>query len=91
MASMPADAHTLPGPPCAHVVTDGINASCDFMTWHPRIRQPRPETFFDKQVAVAHAARLDFHSHVPSARLRNHPLDHFPISTWFTDLRCLHG
>src|SRR2546425_1937848 len=60
------------------------------MPWHTWIRKPRPEPFFDKHVAVAHAARLDFHAHLPSARLRNNTLDQFPISTGLAYLRCLH-
>ena len=90
MAAMPADAHALPWPPCSHVVADGIDVARDFMPWHPRILQPRPETFFDKHIAVAHAARLDFHAHVPSVGLRDIALDHFPVSMGCAYLRCLH-
>src|SRR5437764_2510675 len=90
MATMPADTHTLPWPPGSHIIADGIDVSGDFMTWHTWILQPRPETFFDKHVAVANAARLDFHAHLPSARLRNNTLDQFPISARFTYLRRLH-
>src|SRR5262249_42059544 len=91
MSTMPADANALPWLPCCDVVADGIDASRDFMTWHTRIRQPRPETFFNKRVAVANAARFDFHAHLPSARLRHHTLDQFPLATRFADLCCLHG
>jgi hypothetical protein len=75
MAAMPADANALPFLPCGDVVADGIDASGDFMPWHAGILQPRPETVLDKHVAVANAARLDLHAHVPSVRLRNNTLD----------------
>jgi len=91
MAPMPAYANALPWPPGSHVVADGIDVARDFMPWHLWILQPRPETFFDKHVTVANAARLDFHTHLPSARLRHNPLDQFPLSARFTDLRRLHG
>jgi hypothetical protein len=87
---MPAYAHALPWPPGSNVVADGIDVSRDFMTWHTWIRKPRPETFFDKHVAVANAARFYFHAHLPSARLRKNTLDQFLISTRLTDLRRLH-
>jgi hypothetical protein len=90
MAAMPADANALPFMPCGDVVADGIDASGDFMPWHAGILQPRPETVLDKYVAVANAARLDFHAHVPGARLRNTMLDQFPLSTRLTYLRRLH-
>src|SRR6266508_1035024 len=90
MSTMPAHTHALPFIPCGDVVADGIDVSRDFMTWHTWIRKPRPETFFDKHVAVANAARVYFHAHLPSARLRNHTLDQFPLSTRLTDLRRLH-
>jgi hypothetical protein len=91
MSTMPAYANALAWPPGSHVVADGIDVSRDFMTWHTWIRKPRPEPVFDKHVAVAHAARFDFHAHVPSARLRHHTLDQFPLATRLTDLRRLHG
>jgi hypothetical protein len=84
MSTMPADANALSLPRCDNVVADGIDVSRDFMTRHTWIRKPRPETFFYKHVAVANAARFDFHAHLPSARLRNHTLDQFPLSTRFT-------
>ena len=90
MSTMPADANALPLPPGANVVADGIDVSRDFMPWHTWILQPRPETFFDKHVTVANATRLDFHAHLPSARLRKNTLDQFPLSARFTDLRRLH-
>src|SRR5262245_5388992 len=90
MSPMPADSNALPLPPCDHVVADGIDVSRDFMTWYTWIRKPRPETVFDKHVAVANAARFYLHAHLPSARLRNNTLDQFPISTRFADLRRLH-
>src|SRR5262249_38380434 len=58
--------------------------------WHPWIRKPRPEPFFDIHVAVAYAARFYFHAHLPGARLRNTTLDQLPLSTRLTYLRCLH-
>jgi hypothetical protein len=90
MAATPADAHALPWPPGDHVVTDGIDVSRDFMPGHTGLLQARPEPVFDQHVAVANATRFDFHAHVPSARLRNNPLDHFPFSTRFPYLRRLH-
>jgi hypothetical protein len=90
MSAMPAHTNALPLPPCDNVVADGIDVSRDFMTWHTRILKPRPETFFDKHVAVANAARFYFHAHVPGVRLRNNTLDQFPLSTRFTYLRRLH-
>ena len=87
---MPADAHALPLPPCAHVVADGIDVSRDFMPWHTGILQPGPETFFDKHVAVANAACFDFHAHLPGAGLRDIALYQFPVSTGLADLRRFH-
>src|SRR2546426_6800857 len=50
MAAMPADAHALSWPPGAHVVTDGIDVSRDFIPGHTGILKSRPETVFDKHV-----------------------------------------
>ena len=90
MAAMPAYTHALPFLPCGDVVADGIDASGDFMPWHAGILHPRPETVLDKYVAVANAARLDFHAYVPGAGLRDLALDHFPVSPGLADLRRLH-
>src|SRR5439155_23737381 len=48
------------------------------------------QSLFDEHVAVANAARFDFHAHPSSPRLRDSALDQFPISTRFADLRRLH-
>jgi hypothetical protein len=90
MATMPADTHALPWPPSSHVVADGIDVARDFMPGHPRIQQPGPVTFFDKYIAVAHAARLDFHPHLPSIGLRDSALNQFPVSMGCAHLYCLH-
>jgi hypothetical protein len=90
MTAMPADAYALLWPPCAHVVADGIDVSRNFMPGHTGILQARPETVFDKHVAMANAARLDFHAYVPGAGLRDFALDHFPVSPGLADLRRLH-
>ena len=70
MSAMPADADALTLLPCGDVAADRIDASGDFMTRHARILKPGPETFFDEHIAVANAARFDFHAHLPGARLR---------------------
>src|SRR5262245_29865571 len=90
MAAMPADAHALPWPPCAHVVADGIDVSRDFMPWHTWILQSRPEPLFHEHITMANAAGFDFHAHVPGAGLRNRAFYQFPISTGLADLRRFH-
>src|SRR5712691_8785157 len=90
MPAMPADADALTFFPLRDVAADRIDASRDFMTRHPRILKPGPETLFDEHIAVANAARLHFHANLPSAWLRDFAFHQFPISTGFADLRRLH-
>src|SRR5207244_2344055 len=49
-----------------------------------------PQTFFDKHIAVANAACLDFHANPPAARLRDVAFHQFKISTGFANLRRVH-
>jgi hypothetical protein len=90
MAAMPAYTHALPLLPCCDVVADGIDASGDFMPWHPWIRKPGPETLFHEHITMANAAGFDFHAYVPSVGLRDRALDHFPLSTGLAYLRRFH-
>ena len=71
MSAVPADTNALTNRPSGDIGADGINASSYFMTGHARILKPRPETLFDERVAVANAARFDFHPNLSGARFRN--------------------
>src|SRR5258708_1379005 len=90
MSSVPADTDALICGPCCHIVADCIDASGDFMTWHTGILKPGPQTFFNQSIAVANAARLNSHSHLPSVRLSDLALYQFPVATWFGYLRRFH-
>jgi hypothetical protein len=90
MSAMPAYANALPWPPCYNVVADGIDVSSDFMTWHPWILKPGPETLFNEHITMANAACFYFHANLPGAGLRNIAFYQFPISTGLAYLRRLH-
>jgi hypothetical protein len=60
------------------------------MPGHPWILKPGPETFLDKSITVANPARIYFHAHLPSARVRDITLYHFPVSAGFAYLRRFH-
>ena len=64
MSAMPADANALTFLPGGDVVSDRVDLPGDFMTRHAWILQSGPETFFDKHVAVANAARFHFHANL---------------------------
>jgi hypothetical protein len=66
---MPAYADALVFFPLRDIAADRIDASRDFMTRHPRILKPGPETLFDDKIAVTNAARLYFHANLPNAGL----------------------
>jgi hypothetical protein len=71
MSSMPADTNPLTHNPCGNIFAHGIDASRDFMTRHAGILKPGPQAFFDKRIAMANAASLNFHAHLPSFRLND--------------------
>jgi len=90
MTAVPADPDALTRYPRCDVVTDCIDVSSYFMTWHTWILKPGPETFLHKGVAMANAACLNFHSHLPRNRVRDIAIYQFPIATGLTHLRCFH-
>src|ERR1043166_911003 len=69
MAAVPADADALVSFPVRHVISQGIDAPRNFMSWHTWILQPRPQTVFDQDIAMANAARVHFHPNLSCARL----------------------
>jgi hypothetical protein len=90
MSAMPADTDSLTCPPRGDAVADCVYAARDFVLRHTRILKPWPQTFFDQRIAMANAARFNFHSHLASAWLRDLALYQFPIATGFAYLRCFH-
>jgi len=75
VSAMPADADALTFLPGRNTVTECIDVSCDFMTRHTGILKPGPETFLDQRIAMANAARFDFHAHLPNSWLGNIAFD----------------
>jgi hypothetical protein len=47
MSTVPTNTNALARSPCRHTLAQGINASGNFMTGHPRILKSGPDTFFD--------------------------------------------
>src|SRR5207253_10128615 len=80
MTAMPAYADVLTFLPFRDVAAERIDASRDFMTRHTRILEPEPQTLFDEHIAVANAARLHFHTNLPSAGLRDFAFRNFKWS-----------
>src|SRR4029434_57717 len=75
MSAVPACADALPGLPRGDVFADCVDASGDFVTRDARILKPRPQTFFDKRIAVADATRIYLHANLSRSRLRDIALD----------------
>src|SRR5437899_11536659 len=90
MSAVPPHADPLTFLPFNNVAADRIDTSRDFMTRHPRILKPWPETLFDKQIAVANSACLHFHANLTGTRVRYFAFHQFPISAGLGDLRRLH-
>jgi hypothetical protein len=75
MSAVPAYADALPGLPRGDVFADCGDASGDFVTRDTRILKPRPQTFFDKRIAVADAARIYLHANLTGSGIRDIALD----------------
>src|SRR5262249_38173939 len=91
VSTMPTDTDALAHSPCSHVVTERIDASSDLMSGHTWILKSRPDSVFDKHVAMTNPARLDFHAHLPGAGLRNVAFYQFPIPICSAYLCCFHA
>src|SRR5262245_47153319 len=89
MSAVPANANPLTFFPVRHTAPKRVDPSRDFMTRHPRILEPRPHPFFYEHVAVANAARFDFHSNLSGAWLWIGAFHQFQIAARFADLRRL--
>src|SRR5207253_1864056 len=90
MTAMPAYADALTFLPFRDVAAERIDASRDFMTRHTRILEPGPQTLFDEHIAVANAARLHFHTNLPSAGLRDFAISNFKWSIRTSNLHDTH-
>jgi hypothetical protein len=90
MSAMPADTDSLTCRPRGDAVAYCIDVSGDFMTRHTGILKAGPQTLFHQSIAVANAARINFHSHLPGVRVSDIALYQLPVSTWFAYLRCFH-
>src|ERR1044072_52504 len=69
--TVPTDTDSLTNAPCSDVLAQRIDAPSNFMPGHTRILKSRPDAVFDERVAVTNPARINFHAHLPNARLRN--------------------
>jgi hypothetical protein len=90
MPAVPADADALAFFQVRDAITQGIDAPRDFVAWDAWVLEPRPQTVFDQDIAMANAARVHFHTNLPGARLGNVAFNQLKISTGFTDLCSFH-
>jgi hypothetical protein len=75
MSAVPAYANALACLPRGDVFADCVDASGDLVTRDARILKTRPQTFFDKRIAVADAARIYLHANLFWSRPRHIALD----------------
>src|SRR5262245_35689319 len=90
VSTVPTDANALTRFPGGDTAADCIETSRDLMTWHTRVLESWPPTFFHKHVAMANAAHLHLHPHLSGTGLRNVALDELPFATRFANLRQFH-
>src|SRR5205085_9346963 len=90
VSAMPAHPDALTFFPFDDVAADRIDTSRDFVTRHSRILKTGPLSLFDQHVAVANAARFDFHADLAGARLGDFALDQFKSIAGLADLRHFH-
>jgi hypothetical protein len=70
MSTEPADADPGPDGPTLDTVGDLLDDPGDFVSRNDRERYGRKESLLGDRIAVAHAARLNFHAHFAEAGLR---------------------
>src|SRR5260370_18499173 len=81
--SVPADSDTLTLRPFGNARPDSINHADNFVTGDPREFEAGISSLFDKRIAMADAAGLDFDTHRCGTGLGNFPCCNFerPVRT----------
>src|SRR5687768_18528957 len=77
MPAMPPYSNALAFLPCRHARTDCVDHTCHFMAGNARIVQPRPMSFFHKQITMTDSAGLHLDANHVWPRLRDLPCDDF--------------
>ena len=88
---MPSYADALSGLPVGNSGSNGVDAAGNFMAWHPRIFDTRPNSFFDQYVAVTDSASFHLNAHLRTTGIGNTSFDNFELTTWLSYLHCSHA
>ena len=90
MATVPADAHSIPYFPGRDPLSQSVKLAGDFVARDTGILQARPQAFFYKDIAVAHPTSFDLYSHLTGARFRDIAFNQLKISAWLANLSDFH-
>jgi hypothetical protein len=90
MATVPADAHSIPYFPGRDPFPQSVKVAGDLVARDPWILQARPQPFLYKDIAVAHPTSLDLYPHLARARFGNITFNQLKISAWLVNLSDFH-
>jgi hypothetical protein len=90
MSAMPAHSDSLTFRPLPDVTSNPVDLAGNFVTWHPRVLNSRPDAVLDQDIAVTNPTCFHFDSDLSRAGFGNVAFNQLETAAGFADLCRFH-